>query len=784
MALLPLNTIQHLSPPDINQAKQFLSCLDPTANDFLFVAIKEGLAPQVTRQPLVDPVFQSLAHWNSQQSNIYVTINETNNGKGTSRKNDEITKFRCVYIDDDGDRVAKDYPIEPSAVIETSPGKKQVYWFLSESPNKSEWDGVQQTLVNDYGGDPNARDAARILRVPGLYNVKKEYDRPVLCHTIKLKPLYYSWNEIKVAFPISQVISVTGKIQGEALDLRSTLEQFITGVNYHTAGMSLVGYFHNKGIKDSGELITMLQSLIDIQGDPSDARFHQRRNIDIPANVGWIMKERKKEETPEILDVFKYETSDKGTEYTILPNPGGGMFQVVQWIKSIMRYPNDTVAVIVAEHLVSVFGGGHYHIMNNTTTRKRIMLAPLGSGKNTISRAMSLITTALESVGPGGIPYCLQARLFEGSDSFTFAVQHKQLEEHRVRSFIVNEAGEAGKSTAGDISTLRAYQLQALSTKADESFMPKKFSEQGKGGADKQLNPVYNGVWVYLHESTLSSYADLLKNSNAFINGDLSRSDIFFINPRINKTNRSCGRVTDLMLQFFSNLANDLRRIPGQKGSENHSVWKEVDTDEIRDDLIQVEDSIVKKRNSAYARNDETLIALLGRKFERIITSVLICATADAAMGAEMVAPVARKHHLEYALKRAEAIDLSLKHHADKGGALSDDSYKQAEVQFIEKFKILIVRKDRREKYGVKRNEIKTRWVFTPPAFNYLMQNGAFKILRKSTFNDELIRARSTFIEHLAGLGIVHYRKYTDKGGVERYISNEWELSSGMFPVK
>lgn len=786
MAGLPVSTINYLCPPDLGQAKQFLQTLAPEAPNILFVAIK-GAKTKITRQEVSDLVLTSLADWNSKGFSIYVTVNETNNNVGLSRKNDEVTKFRCVFIDDDGKNPAKPYPIEPSIVIETSPGKKQVYFLLSESMRKEDWDGVQQTLVNEYGGDSNARDASRILRVPGYYNVKPEYKNAPVCKIISINRIAYTRDQMVAAFPPSQVISSTGKVQGEALDIKSTMEQFITGTNYHQAAISLAGYFYNKGVVQPHELTSMLQSLMDIQGDASDPRFQQRRNVDIPASVNWILKERGKEAGPEILDIFKYEDSH-GTKYTRLPVPGGGMFTLIHWVRSIMRYPNETIAIIVAEHLVSVFGGGHYHIMNNTTTRKRIMLAPLGSGKNTITRALSIIVRALLNPGEltGNLPLCGTADKFIGSDSFSFSVQHKQLEEHRVRSFLVNEAGEAGKSEAGDINNLRAYQLQALSTKADEAFMPKKYSEQNKKGATEQMQTIYNCVWVYMHESTIDSYASLLQNTKAFVNGDLSRSDIFFVDPDIKEKSINPGGVPPHILKFFGVLANDLHCRPGERGDKDEKVWEEVDIQEIVADLDQVEDNIIKARNKAYAKDDEITTALLGRKFERIITSVLISALADAAQGDAMVRPVAKKHHLEYALKRAEAIDLSLKFHASQGGALSGNPFEKAEKQFISKFEELI--KHRRKalrtmKYAINNQNVNTKqWILNYTVFTRQLQKGAYQNLCETVYRGDSKRARVAFIDHLEGMEILTPMMEKNKDGDMKKIPNRWWLNSAIFP--
>ena len=172
----------------------------------------------------------------------------------------------------------------------------------------------------------------------------------------------------------------------------------------------------------------------------------------------------------------------------------------------------------------------------------------------------------------------------------------------------------------------------------------------------------------------------------------------------------------------------------------------------------------------------------MGRKFERILCSILICATADAGMFNPMPIPVAKKHHFDYAIKRAEAIDSSLKFHAAGGGVLSDDVFRQSEKQFLDKFKAAAKSRKQRQSYNIYKNDNKLNWVFKPQAFNQLMRNGAFKKLKDEVYRGDLIRARKAFIEHLEGLGIIHYQTYTNKHGEEIRIPNVWELNSNLFP--
>ena len=73
-------------------------------------------------------------------------------------------------------------PCPPSMIVQSSiESKWQVYYLWEEPLGK---DGIKQTedlilkLINYFGADPGAKDASRILRIPGTKNLKPEYNPP------------------------------------------------------------------------------------------------------------------------------------------------------------------------------------------------------------------------------------------------------------------------------------------------------------------------------------------------------------------------------------------------------------------------------------------------------------------------------------------------------------------------------------------------------------------------------------------------------------------------------
>lgn len=107
------------------------------------------------------------------KGDIWFTVNRTN---GTGRTAEDITHLRAFFVDcDDGS--PDSWPLPPSAIVESSPGKTQAYWILREelpvTPElAAHWAEVEHALVVRCGGDLAAKDLSRVLRFPGFMNWK------------------------------------------------------------------------------------------------------------------------------------------------------------------------------------------------------------------------------------------------------------------------------------------------------------------------------------------------------------------------------------------------------------------------------------------------------------------------------------------------------------------------------------------------------------------------------------------------------------------------------------
>ena len=126
-----------------------------------------------------DETLQWLARKNRQGFEVYVGMNALKSD-AQGRTKADIADIRHLYLDLDRDAEAtlsslqarEDTP-EPNRVVDTSPGKLQVVWKIQRF-TLDDAESLQRRLAGEFGADPAATDAARVLRLPGFLNHKYE----------------------------------------------------------------------------------------------------------------------------------------------------------------------------------------------------------------------------------------------------------------------------------------------------------------------------------------------------------------------------------------------------------------------------------------------------------------------------------------------------------------------------------------------------------------------------------------------------------------------------------
>ena len=179
-------------------------------SDWLAVVVRnretgETIQRITTADKIRSPEFQSwLRYKNAQGSDIYLSLN-TFQEKAPGRTKADVKEIRHLYLDldDDGPRKlaairSDDSVPEPSYVLNTSPGKLQVLWKVSNI-SQSEAESLLRELAQHFGGDPAATDSTRVFRLTGFNNKKYEQNFPVTIHRKAESGVVYRSSDFKIS---------------------------------------------------------------------------------------------------------------------------------------------------------------------------------------------------------------------------------------------------------------------------------------------------------------------------------------------------------------------------------------------------------------------------------------------------------------------------------------------------------------------------------------------------------------------------------------------------------
>lgn len=97
--------------------------------------------------------------------------------KPGNRKGDNAADVLALWVDGDGATVPEKWP-QPTAVVESSPGRQHYYWRLTRPIPPEEAARLNKRLAYGMGGDRGKWGLGTVLRAPGTFNYKRE--RPTL----------------------------------------------------------------------------------------------------------------------------------------------------------------------------------------------------------------------------------------------------------------------------------------------------------------------------------------------------------------------------------------------------------------------------------------------------------------------------------------------------------------------------------------------------------------------------------------------------------------------------
>jgi RepB DNA-primase from phage plasmid len=91
---------------------------------------------------------------------------------GSRRAENAASEILALWVDGDGATVPEDWP-QPTAVIESSPGRHHFYWKLTRPVGPEEASRLNKRLCYGMGGDTGKWGLGTVLRAPGTRNYKR-----------------------------------------------------------------------------------------------------------------------------------------------------------------------------------------------------------------------------------------------------------------------------------------------------------------------------------------------------------------------------------------------------------------------------------------------------------------------------------------------------------------------------------------------------------------------------------------------------------------------------------
>lgn len=160
--------------PDIGEARRFLAMLAPDG-DVVFQTfaddddLKDRDPDAARKLAWTTRKIDALPAMNARRAGIFLTVNRVD---GDRRKADKVTGVRSLFADFDGTELPDAWGLEPSAIVNTSPGKFHSYWFSDGDFPREEFSAAQRAIAGHFGTDPVVSDLPRVMRLPGFWHRK------------------------------------------------------------------------------------------------------------------------------------------------------------------------------------------------------------------------------------------------------------------------------------------------------------------------------------------------------------------------------------------------------------------------------------------------------------------------------------------------------------------------------------------------------------------------------------------------------------------------------------
>jgi hypothetical protein len=515
---------------------------------------------------------------------IFFTVNELDEelDPGRHRTGKMVVGYRATFMDDDvpRDEARDDFPITPSLVVQSSPGKYHYYWLIQEprSVDKDEWQRVQNGLINRYDGDKQARDLTRYLRLPG-FNHMKNPDLPFETEWSGEGEVY-TWGEIMDNFPPEEAVvsKADGSVSSaESKPVNQHVQDLIDGKDFHGSLISLTHQMKSDGMADD-LVINALKGMMMMCPDEvkGTERWTNRFN-DIERDVKNYTPVEREIKVPVVTD----RVDDKGD----MPWPPGAFGELAQSAYDMARFQYREVAVISALGLVAGICGRKFNAEGAGLNMYATLIMDTGMGKDSINHFITNALMNANDVGTGSS--------FIGPVRFTGPkAVFNSLKSARSQICVFTEAGLLLSSKSGDKEGLKRVLLGIYTKSGKNSFSGSEiYSEE-----DKTVKSMRAPALSIINESTPKMLLDVFRTGDALVSGDVPRQLIYRVvgdKPDANRRHYSAS-LSDSCLEKIKHLVSKCATV---QAVEDPSAWDMIPDASVEEDMVATEKFYIKMQN-------------------------------------------------------------------------------------------------------------------------------------------------------------------------------------------
>lgn len=337
------------------------------------------------------------------QAEIYFMVNEGDGkihpGNAIPRSQENVTSLKACYIDTDNCpwETVKEYldkiELKPSAIIETSPGKYHVYFFLEDTElntsNVNKWRKIQATFAENLpGSDTSMTDYAKVLRIPGFYHLKD----PSNPHLITVKKIYpdtrYELDQLLKTLCVSHTDLAVSHTQPYEI----SFDQIPEG-SRHQEMTAFLGHMLNLGNSAEIALLAFHEYARTRFSTPKDWLPNGKRYEEVTTFINWKLNDLAKEEKAAQLKSANAIMQDTNPTFDLPDefyfNAPGLTGDIVQEISSSARYPIPSFAFATAIAVLGYLKQNSISNLDHPPASYFLCLAPTGGGKNYAQEILS-----------------------------------------------------------------------------------------------------------------------------------------------------------------------------------------------------------------------------------------------------------------------------------------------------------------------------------------------------------------------------------------------------------